>query len=101
MLGARYRFGQWTASTGFVYLGPAATANPYNRGQSNSAAINTLGLNYNFRNGFELYGTVGIVNYAKKGLSPLSAASNETYTNIDSRVTTRGAWITLGALYAF
>ena len=101
MLGARYRFGQWTASTGLVHLGAAATANPYDRGQSNSATINTLGLNYNFKNGFEAYGTAGMVNYARKGLSPMSMPSNSAFTNIDSRVTTRGTWITLGAVYAF
>jgi hypothetical protein len=101
MLGARYRWGQWTASTGMVHLGAAATANPYDRGQSNSATINTVGLNYNFKNGFEAYGTAGMVNYARKGLSPLSMPSNSAFTNIDSRVKTRGTWVTVGALYAF
>lgn len=101
LLGARYRVGPWTASTGLVHLGAASTSNPYDRGQSNAATINTLGLNYNFRNGFEAYGTAGMVNYAKKGLSPLSAPSNESFTSIDSRVTRRGYWLTLGAVYTF
>ena len=101
MLGARYRLEQWTAYTGMVHLGAAATANPMDRGQSNSATIYTLGLNYNFRNGFEVYGTAAMVNYARKGLSPMSMPGNAAFTNIDSRVTTQGSWFTAGALFAF
>lgn len=101
MLGLRYFFGPWTASAGLVHLGAASTANPYERGQSNSATINTVGLNYNFRNGLQAYGSVGMVNYARLGLSPLSMPSNSAFTNIDSRVKTRGYWLTLGAVYTF
>ena len=81
--------------------GAAATDNPSDRGQSNSATINTLGVNYNFRNGFEAYGTLGMVRYAKLGLSPMSMPSNAAFTNVDSRVSTRGNWITVGAVYVF
>jgi hypothetical protein len=101
VLGARYRFGKWTASTGMVYLGPAATANPSDRGQTNSAALNTLGLNYDYGKGLGLYGSVGMVNYARKGLSPLTMPTNSAFTNIDSRIKTRGNWITAGAVYTF
>ncbi len=101
MLGARYRMGEWTASTSLVHLGAAATANPYDRGQSNSATVNTVGLNYTWRNGFEAYGNLAMINYARKGLSPLSMPGNAAFTNIDSRVVTRGYSLTLGALYAF
>jgi hypothetical protein len=101
VLGARYKLGKWTASTGMVYLGPAATANPTERGQTNSATINVVGLNYDFGRGIQAYGSLGMVGYARKGLSPMSAADNKTYTNIDSRLTTRGTWFTAGALYVF
>ena len=101
MLGLRYITGPWTAYTGFVHLGAAATSNPSDRGQSNSAAVNTLGLKYNFRNGFEVYGTLGMVNYAKLGLAPISMPANSAFTNVDSRVKTRGNWLTLGAVYTF
>jgi hypothetical protein len=101
MLGLRYRVGPWTVSTGMVHLGAAATDNPSDRGQSNSATINTLGLNYNFRNGFEVYSTLGFVRYAKLGLSPMSMPGNAAFTNVDSRVKTHGGWLTVGAVYVF
>jgi predicted porin len=101
MLGLRYRMGAWTASTGMVHLGAAATANPTERGQSNAATVNTIGLNYNLRNGLEVYGMAGIVQYARLGLAPLSMPSNSAFTNVDSRLKTRGNWYGAGAVYAF
>ena len=101
LLGARYKVGQWTASTGMVHLGAAATSNPSQRGQSNSATINVVGLNYDFGMGIQFYGSAGMVNYALKGLSPMSAADNKAFTNIDSRLTTRGTWLGAGAVYTF
>ena len=101
MLGARYRFGEWTVSTGMVHLGAAATANPSERGQTNAATINVVGLNYDYGKGIQLYGSAGMVNYARLGLSPLSAPDNKTFTNIDSRLTTRGTWLGAGAVYVF
>jgi hypothetical protein len=101
MLGARYRMGKWVASTGLVHLGVASTDNPSERGQSNSATINTVGLKYEYGNGLEIYGFAGIVNYAHKGLSPTSMPSNSAFTNIDSRLTTRGNWFGVGAVYTF
>ncbi len=102
MLGARYRIGaNWTASTGFVHLGAAATDNPSERGQSNSASLNTVGLSYNFRNGLELYTSATLVRYARRGLSPMSMPSNSAFTNIDSRLKSRGnSWL-VGAVYTF
>ena len=94
MLGARYRVGPWVASTAMVHLGAAATANPSERGQSNSATINV-------NRSFQVYGFAGMVNYARKGLSPMSAPDNKAFTNIDSRLTTRGNWFGAGALYTF
>ncbi len=102
MLGARYRFlGNWTASTGMVHLGAAATSNPSDRGQSNSATVNTLGLNYDFKNGLQLYTSGTLVRYAKRGLSPTSMPGNAAFTNIDSRLKSSGnSWL-VGAVYTF
>ncbi len=101
VLGARYKVGKWTASTGVAYLGPAATANPSDRGQSNSAAINTVGLNYDVGRGLQVYGSANMVNYARKGLSPLTMPDNSAFTNIDSRLRTRGNWFIAGAVVTF
>jgi hypothetical protein len=101
VLGARYKWGKWTASTGMVHLGAAATGNPSDRGQSNAATINTLGLNYDYGQGLQIYGLAGMVNYAKRGLAPTSMPSNSAFTNIDSRLKTRGTWIGAGAVYTF
>lgn len=101
MLGLRYRMGEWTASTGMVHLGKASTDNPSERGQSNTLTINTLGLNYDFGNGLQGYGLAGLVHYGRKGLAPLSMPSHSAYTNVDSRVATRGNWFGAGAVYTF
>ena len=102
IVGLRYRFAAyWTASTGFTHLGPAATENPCDRGQSNAATVNTIGLNYDFKNGLQVYGSGTLVNYARRGLAPLSMPSNSAFTNIDSRLKSRGnSWL-LGAVYTF
>jgi hypothetical protein len=102
LLGARYRYdANWTASGGMVHLGAAATDNPSDRGQSNSATVYSLGLNYDFKNGLQAYVSGTLVRYAKRGLAPLSMPSNSAFTNIDSRLTSRGnSWL-LGAVYTF
>ena len=101
MLGLRDRMGAWTASTAMVYLSKGDTSNPSERGQSNAVAINTVGLNYAFPSGFQLYGMAGLVNYARIGLAPMSMPSNIAFTNVDPRVTKSGNWFGLGAVYAF
>jgi hypothetical protein len=102
MLGLRYRFDeQWTASTGMVYLGRATTKNPSERGQSNTALVNTLGLNYEFGHGLQFYGLAGVVNYGRLGLSPMSMPGNSAFTNVDSRVSRTGNWFGAGAVYVF
>jgi hypothetical protein len=102
VLGARYKImDKLDAYTGVVHLGAAASANPMDRGQQNSATFNTLGLNYAYGHGFQFYGTAGMVNYAKLGLSPTSMPSNSAFTNIDSRLTTRGYWFTIGSVFTF
>lgn len=101
LMGVRYRFGKWVASAGLVYLGEAETDNPTERGQSNSLLVNTLGLNYNFGNGFELYGFGGLVTYGRKGLSPMSMPGNAAFTNIDSRITKSGNYVGIGGQFTF
>jgi len=101
VLGARYKVGKWAASVGLLHLGAAATDNPSDRGASNSATVSTIGLDYEVLQGFRVYGLVGMVNYARQGLSPLSMPSNSAFTNIDSRLTKRGNWFGAGAVYTF
>jgi len=102
MLGARYRFApNWTASTGMVHLGAASTDNPSERGQSNALTVNTLGLNYDFKNGLQVYGSATLIQYARRGLSPTSMPSNSAFTNVDSRLKTRGNSYLVGAVYVF
>lgn len=100
-LGARYRMDKWTFATGVAYLGKARTANPSERGQSNSALINTLQATYAYGNGLEFSVFGGMIHYRLKGLAPLSMPSNAMVNGIDSRVTKAGNWFGVGAKYAF
>nr|WP_315206005.1 hypothetical protein [uncultured Albidiferax sp.] len=101
MAGLRYRTGAWVASAGMAYLGKAKTHNPSERGQSNSALVNTLGLQYDFGNGMQVYGLAGMVHYKRKGLAPISMPGNAAFTNVDSRIARTGNWVGLGAVYTF
>lgn len=101
LLGIRYRMEKWTFSTGMVYLGTAETNNPSDRGQNNSAVINTFGAKYDYATGLQLQGTVGMVHYAKQGLSPMSMPGNASFSNVDSRVAKDGSWLTVGLVYSF
>ena len=94
------RHGGWPPAA-MMCLGEADTDNPSERGQSNRADIATLGLNYNFGNGWELYGFTGLVRYRVLGLSPMSMPGNAAFTNIDSRVTRSGNWFGAGAVFTF
>ena len=100
-LGVIYRTGAWTAHTGMLFLGQASTKNPTERGQSNHALINTAGLNYDFKNGLQVYGLAGMVHYRRLGLSPLSVPGNSSFTNVDSRAAKSGNWFGAGAVYVF
>lgn len=100
-LGARYRMDKWTFATGLAYLGKASTANPSERGQSNSALVNTVQATYAHSNQLEFSVFAGMINFKNKGLSPLSMPSNSTINNIDSRVTKAGNWFGVGAKYSF
>lgn len=101
MLGLRYRKDKWIFSTGMVYLGTAETSNPSERGQSNSALINTFNANYEFGNGWLFESTLGMVHFNKLGLAPLSMPGHDAFTNVDSRISQDGRWLTIGMLYAF
>ena len=102
MLGLRYRFNdKWSATTGMVHLGTADTDNPSERGQSNALTINTLGLNYDLGHGVQVYGMAGMVHYKRKGQAPLSMPSHSAFSNVDSRVATRGNWFGIGATITF
>jgi len=101
LLGARYRTGPWVFYTGMVHLGAATTSNPSQRGQGNSALINTFGANYDLGGGLMFSSTFGLVHYAYKGLAPLSMPGHASFTNVDSRITQDGRWLTLGLVYAF
>lgn len=101
MFGVRRFDGPWISHVGVAHLGKASTKNPSERGQSNSAWFGSLGTSYDFRNGLRLYGSVNAVHYGRKGLAPLSMPSHSAFSNIDSRVTDQGNWVTLGAVYNF
>ena len=101
VVGLRYRLGAWTAHTGMAYLGKASTANPVERGQSNSMLVNTLGLSRDLGNGFQVYGSANLVRYGRLGLSPLSVPGNSAFTNVDSRVNRSGNWFVLGGVFVF
>jgi hypothetical protein len=101
MMGLRYRINKWVLSTGMTYLGTADTSNPSERGQSNSALINTFNANFEIGNGWLFESTAGVVNYKNTGLSPMSMPGNDSFTNVDSRITKNGRWLTIGLLYAF
>lgn len=101
MAGVRRFDGPWTSHIGVAHLGKARTANPSERGQSNSAWFGSIGTSYDFRNGLQVYGSLNAVLYKKKGLAPLSMPSHSAFSNVDSRVANQGNWITLGATYNF
>ena len=101
LLGGRYRTGPWTFLAGMVYLGAADTKNPSDRGQGNTATINTLGVRYDYAPGLQLEATGSLVHYGHKGLSPMSLPGNASFSNVDSRIAQDGGWITAGLLYTF
>ncbi len=101
LLGLRYRSGPWVFGTGMVLLGTAQTSNPEERGQRNWAVFNTINVNYDFGQGLQFESNLGSVAYGRKGLAPLSMPGNAAFSNVDSRVTQQGAWLTLGLVYAF
>ena len=102
MAGARYRLdSHWTALVGTTYLGKATTDNPSERGQDNWALFGSAGLNYDFGNGVQVYGSLNAVKYGHKGFAPLSMPAHSAFSEIDSRVTDRGNWLKFGTIFVF
>jgi len=99
--GARYRTGPWTASVGLIYLGTATTSNPTERGQSNDATAVTVGLNFDYGQGIQLYGFAGMSHFGRIGLSPISMPGNNAFWGVDSRVSQDGNWFGAGVVYTF
>ena len=101
-LGVVYKFApQWNVNAGMVYLGKVKTSNPIERGQSNTMMLNTVGLGYEIKPGFAVYGFAGVVNYGKKGLAPMSMPGHSAFTGVDSRVARSGNWAGAGVVYTF
>lgn len=100
-LGVRYRIDKWTFATGLAYLGKAQTNNPSERGQSNSALVNTIKADYAYSPDLTLSAFAGMIHYRHRGLSPLSMPSNATLNGIDSRATKAGNWFGVSATYRF
>lgn len=101
LLGGLYRDGPWTYLAGMVYLGAATTNNPSDRGQGNTARINTIGVRYDYSQSLQLQATGGMVRYGQLGLSPMSMPGNASFSNVDSRISQDGRWVTVGLLYKF
>ncbi len=100
--GGRYKFNDKLAGYGgLVHLGTASTDNPTERGQSNSATFSVLGVSYDVMPGLRASASVGMVNYGKVGLAPLSMPSHQAFSGIDSRIKRRGNWFGVGATYTF
>ena len=100
-VGVLYTRGQWSAGTGMVVLGKASTKNPSERGQSNSAVFNSVGVGYDFRNGFKLSASASMVHYSQLGLAPLSMPATTAFTGVDPRVAKRGHSFGMSATYSF
>ncbi|MBN8504761.1 MAG: hypothetical protein J0L58_09790 [Burkholderiales bacterium] len=102
MLGLRkYINREWQAYAGVTYLGEASTANPRERGQSNTALFGSLGARYDFGNGLTASAALNAVHYGRKGLAPLSMPAHDAFSNIDSRVARKGHWVSFEANYKF
>jgi hypothetical protein len=102
MLGVRkYVNPKLVAYSGLTFLGRASTANPSERGQSNTATFASVGANYNLGQGLSVSGSLNAVWYRKKGLAPLSMPAHNAFSNVDSRVANRGNWVSLEANYRF
>lgn len=97
-LGTRYRFNdKVSAGLTFVYLGRAKTANPSERGQSNTLTVSTASVGYSVTRQIQLYATASAFQFGRKGQAPLSIPAHTAFTNIDSRVADRGNSFGIGA----
>jgi len=102
MLGLRkYVNPKLDAYLGLTYLGKASTDNPSERGQSNTALFGSIGANYAVGGGLSVSASLNAVQYGRKGLAPLSMPAHNAFSNVDSRIATRGNWVSLEATYRF
>jgi hypothetical protein len=51
--------------------------------------------------GLSLSASINAVHYRRKGQAPLSMPAHNAFSNVDSRIATRGNWVTLEANYKF
>lgn len=100
-LGVRHKDGDWSYSAGLVRFGKASTSNPSERGQSNGMTLLTAGVGKELGKGWRAYGMVGLVQYDRLGLAPMSMPSNSAFSGVDSRIARTGNWIGLGTVYVF
>jgi hypothetical protein len=107
----------WSASAGTVYLSKASTANPSERGQSNSLLKGSIGGGYNFGNGLVVYASVSAFAYGLQPqtwgcnilkdrpansctLGPRSVPDNNAGGG-DARVSRYSNGVSIGATYSF
>lgn len=100
ILGARYYMDKWVFSTGMLYYGKAHTNNPSNRGQDNSALLNTVGATYNFSQDLEFNVGAGMLHFRNKGLAPLSFPAHN-FLGHDSRAAKASNQFGVGVKYRF
>jgi hypothetical protein len=102
MLGTRYRINdKMSAGVNLVYLGKASTANPSERGQSNTLTAGSASVGYTVNKQISLSATASVYEFGRKGQAPISIPSHSSFTGIDSRVATRGNSVGLSATVNF
>jgi hypothetical protein len=98
MLGTRYRVNDKVAAgVTLVHLGKATTANPSDRGQSNTLTSLTGSVGYSFTKQIQVYATASAHQFGHKGQAPLSMPAHSAFTGIDSRAADRGNSFGVGA----
>lgn len=98
----RYRVNDKTTVGGsLVHLGKARTANPSERGQSNTLTVASTSVGYQLHPMVQVYATFNLYQFGRKGQAPLSIPAHDAFTQIDSRVADRGNSIGIGANISF
>jgi hypothetical protein len=102
MLGSRYRINEkMSAGVNLVYLGRAETANPSERGQSNTLTVGSASVGYSVHKNVQLSLSASAYQFGRKGLAPLSMPAHDAFTGIDPRVADRGNSIGVSATINF
>lgn len=102
MLGLRYRHDdKITVGGSLVHLGKASTANPSERGQSNTLTVASASLGYRFNEQVNAYLSASAYFFGHQGFAPLSIPAHDAFTGIDSRVASRGNSISAGVNFTF